>query len=161
MIAMAIACSPKVLIADEPATALDVMVQAQILALLRRLRADLGIAMILISHDLSVLAEACDRVMVMYAGRVAEVGSVEDVFNGPDHPYTRLLVDAFPNIRGERTIANGIPGSPPDLRVDLVGCAFRDRCSLRIAKCNSVRPEVEDVGRGHLVACHLVEPWHD
>ena len=162
MIAMALACRPKLLIADEPVTALDVMVQAQILALLRGLRDELGIAMILISHDLSVIAEACDRTVVMYAGRVAESGTVDGVFERPSHPYTRALVGAFPDVTAERILIDGIPGSPPDLRTPIVGCPYVDRCPLVIERCRVEEPTLRGVavgraGPGHLVACHRAE----
>jgi peptide/nickel transport system ATP-binding protein len=155
MIAMALACRPKLLIADEPVTALDVMVQAQILELLRRLRTELGIAMILISHDLSVIAESCDRAIVMYAGRVAEQGSVETIFSRPQHPYTRALIGAFPDVTGERVLVDGIPGAPPDLRTPIPGCAFADRCGLVIDACRATEPLLRPMGDGHTVSCHL------
>ena len=157
MIAMALACRPKLLIADEPVTALDVMVQAQILALLRGLRDDLGIAMILISHDLSVIAEACDRTVVMYAGRVAETGSIGPVFERPAHPYTRALIGAFPDIGAERVLIDGIPGAPPDLRTTIAGCAYERRCPIAIEKCHVDQPALREVAPGHASACHLAE----
>jgi peptide/nickel transport system ATP-binding protein len=155
MIAMALACRPKLLIADEPVTALDVMVQAQILQLLRRLRDELGIAMILISHDLSVIAEACDRAVVMYAGRVAEQGSVEAIFERPTHPYTRALIGAFPDVTGERILVDGIPGAPPDLRTPILGCPFVERCTVAIDVCRGTEPSLRSVDGNHVVACHL------
>ena len=157
MIAMALACRPKLLIADEPVTALDVMVQAQILALLRRLRDELGIGMILISHDLSVIAESCDRAVVMYAGRVAETGPVETVFHEPAHPYTRALIGAFPNIDGERLFVEGIPGYPPDLRETMSGCPFVARCPVRVAACASTEPPLVTVAADHRAACLLLD----
>jgi peptide/nickel transport system ATP-binding protein len=157
MIAMALACRPKVLIADEPVTALDVMVQAQILALLRRLRDELGIAMILISHDLSVIAEACDRTVVMYAGRVAESGPVDVLFERPAHPYTRALIRAFPDITTERVLIDGIPGAPPDLRTPIAGCAYAARCPMVIDRCRVEEPLPREIGAGHASACHLAE----
>jgi peptide/nickel transport system ATP-binding protein len=157
MIAMALACRPKLLIADEPVTALDVMVQAQILELLRRLRDELGIAMILISHDLSVIAESCDNAVIMYAGRVAERGSVEAIFERPTHPYTRALIRAFPDVTGVRTLIAGIPGAPPDLRTPMAGCAFVDRCAVAIDVCRRTEPMLRAVGAGHVAACHLAE----
>ena len=158
MIAMALACRPKLLIADEPVTALDVMVQAQILQLLRQLRDDLGIGMILISHDLSVIAEACDRVIVMYAGRVMEAAPAEAAFHAPAHPYTQGLIRAFPNVSGERVFVDGIPGYPPDLRVIPEGCPFVERCPVRIAECATTEPPLVEVGPGHLAACLLAKP---
>jgi len=156
MIAMALACRPKLIIADEPVTALDVMVQAQILRLLKDLRAQLGLAMILISHDLSVIAETCDRAVVMYAGRTAESGDVRAIFRSPAHPYTQALIRAFPNVRRERTFVSGIPGYPPDLMSPLVGCPFADRCTVRIDRCRAETPALRPVGPAHDVACHLV-----
>jgi peptide/nickel transport system ATP-binding protein len=157
MIAMALACRPKLLIADEPVTALDVMVQAQILALLRGLRDRLGIAMILISHDLSVIAEACDRTVVMYAGRVAETGRVGPVFERPAHPYTRALIGAFPDITAERVLIDGIAGAPPDLRTPIVGCPYVARCPMAIDRCRVEEPPLREVAPGHASACHLAE----
>jgi peptide/nickel transport system ATP-binding protein len=157
MIAMALACRPELLIADEPVTALDVMVQAQILQLLRRLRDDLGLAMILISHDLSVIAEVCDALVVMYAGRVVEKAPVGAVFRRPLHPYTRALIGAFPDIRGDRRFVDGIPGAPPDLRGNLVGCRFRERCALAVDRCAGEDPALRSMEPGHLAACHRAE----
>ncbi len=162
MIAMALACRPQLVIADEPATALDVMTQAQILNLLRDLRERLGLAMILISHDLSILAETCDRVVIMYAGRIAEQGSAATLFGGPEgpgraaHPYTQALVRSFPNIRHERTFVEGIPGYPPDLMSPPLGCRFADRCPVRIERCSTEAPALVPIGPGHEAACHLV-----
>ena len=158
MIAMALACRPKVLIADEPVTALDVMVQAQILALLRDLRDRLGLGMILISHDLSVIAEACDRTTIMYAGRIAESGSVDAVFERPAHPYTRALIGAFPDVTGERLFVDGIPGAPPDLRGDTIGCPFADRCPIAVERCRTEEPTLRRLSDEHVAACHLAEP---
>jgi peptide/nickel transport system ATP-binding protein len=157
MIAMALACRPKLVIADEPVTALDVMIQAQILELLRDLRQRLGLSMILISHDLSVIAETCDQIAVMYAGRHVEVGSVERVYGRPAHPYTRALLRAFPNIRSERSFVAGIPGHPPSLLDPPVGCRFADRCTMAIDRCRDESPAPREVGEGHVVACHRAE----
>jgi peptide/nickel transport system ATP-binding protein len=162
MIAMALACRPDLVIADEPVTALDVMTQAQILRLLRDLRARLGLSMILISHDLSVLAETCDRVAIMYAGRVVEVGPASALFppaghaGGPAHPYTKALLEAFPNIRRARQPITGLPGSPPDLASPPPGCRFYDRCPVRIDRCRTDDPRLRPVGEGQVAACHLV-----
>ncbi|MBF6605194.1 MAG: ABC transporter ATP-binding protein [Chloroflexi bacterium] len=155
MIAMALACRPRVVIADEPVTALDVMIQAQILDLLRNLRRELGLAMILISHDLSVIAETCDRVAIMYAGRLAEQGSAEQVYRNPKHPYTQALLHAFPNIRADRAFVAGIPGHPPDLIEPPSGCPFADRCPLAIERCRVEAPLLRPMAAGHTVACHL------
>ncbi len=157
MIAMALACRPKLVIADEPVTALDVMIQAQILELLRDLRAELGLSMILISHDLSVIAETCDRIAVMYAGRHAEVGDVAPVYERPGHPYTRALLRAFPNIHAERSFVAGIPGHPPSLVNPPAGCRFADRCSLAVARCREETPEAREVRPGQVAACHRAD----
>jgi peptide/nickel transport system ATP-binding protein len=128
MIALALACSPSVVIADEPTTALDVVMQAQVLELLERLRSELGLALMLISHDLGVLAETCDRIAVMYAGRIVEIGPVRSVFDSPQHPYTKRLLASLPVIGGERALAEPIPGGPPDPGDMPEGCRFRPRC---------------------------------
>ena len=163
MIAMALACRPQLVLADEPITALDVMTQAQILTLLRDLRERFGLSMILISHDLSVLAETCDRVAIMYAGRVVEEGSVATLFppkgtsGGPAHPYTQGLLHAFPNIRGERRFVDGMPGYPPNLATPPPGCRFHERCPVAIERCVADDPALRDAGTdGHVAACHLV-----
>src|SRR6187431_1960954 len=140
MIAMALACDPAVVIGDEPTTALDVMVQAQILELLEDLRHKLGLSLILITHDLSVIAETCDRVMVMYAGRIAEEGPVSEVFRRPRHPYTQKLMAAFPNIHADRRTLDVIPGAPPDLRDPPPGCRFSPRCPFVMPVCREVVP---------------------
>jgi peptide/nickel transport system ATP-binding protein len=157
MIAMALACRPRLLLADEPVTALDVMVQAQILQLLRDLRRELGIAMVLISHDLSVIAESCDRIIVMYAGRVAESGPIGSVFEDPAHPYTQALIGAFPDVTGERHLVRGIPGAPPDLRTPIVGCPFADRCPKVIQRCRTDEPALREIAPEQRAACHLAE----
>ena len=158
MIAMALACRPSLVIADEPVTALDVMVQAQVLDLLRTLRRELGLAMILISHDLSVIAETCDRVAIMYAGRLAEQGTAEDVYRAPAHPYTQALLHAFPNIRTSQEFVAGIPGHPPSLIEPPVGCRFADRCPLAIERCRVEEPVLRSMTPGQTVACHLATP---
>ncbi len=160
MIAMALACDPAVVIGDEPTTALDVMVQAQILALLEDLRHKLGLSLILITHDLSVIAETCDRVLIMYAGRVAEEGTVDEVFRRPRHPYTQKLLAAFPNIRADRRTLDVIPGSPPDLRHPPPGCRFAPRCPFAMAVCTEVVPPEVTFGQVR-VACHLYPPGSD
>jgi oligopeptide/dipeptide ABC transporter ATP-binding protein len=160
MIAMALACDPAVVIGDEPTTALDVMVQAQILELLESLRRKLGLSLILITHDLSVIAETCDRVMIMYAGRVAEEGTVEEVFRRPRHPYTQKLLAAFPNIRADRRTLDTIAGSPPDLRNPPSGCRFTPRCPFAMPICSEVVPP-ETTFDGVRVACHLYPEGSD
>jgi oligopeptide/dipeptide ABC transporter ATP-binding protein len=158
MIAMALACDPAIVIGDEPTTALDVMVQAQILQLLEQLRRDLGLSLMLITHDLSVIAETCDKVMVMYAGRVAEEGPVRRVFTAPRHPYTRKLLSAFPNIHADRRTLDVIPGSPPDLRTPPPGCRFAARCPEVMEVCRRVVPIEVRYPDGVRVACHLYPP---
>ena len=157
MIALALACRPSVVIADEPTTALDVVMQAQVLELLEKLREELGLALILISHDLGVLAETCDRIAVMYAGRIVETGSVDSVFSEPQHPYTKRLLDSLPVIGGERGLAPPIPGSPPD-----PATRPKDAHSIRDAPTRRTsagpRPESRPVGPGHVAACHF-SPW--
>jgi oligopeptide/dipeptide ABC transporter ATP-binding protein len=155
MIAMALACDPAIVIGDEPTTALDVMVQAQILQLLEQLRRDLGLSLILITHDLSVIAETCDRVLVMYAGRVAEEGPVNRVFTAPRHPYTQKLLSSFPNIRADRRTLDVIPGQPPDLRDPPPGCRFAPRCPFVMDVCREVVPPEVLFTDGVRVACHL------
>jgi peptide/nickel transport system ATP-binding protein len=156
MIAMALACKPRLVIADEPATALDVMTQAQILDLLKGLRKRGELAMILISHDLSVIAETCDQIAVMYAGKLVEQGPVVSVFASPAHPYTKALIGAFPNIHSERRLVSGIAGHPPQLIEPPAGCRFYDRCPVHIDICLSVDPAMRAAGPGHQAACHLV-----
>lgn len=157
MIALALACRPSVVIADEPTTALDVVMQAQVLELLEQLRRDLGLAMILISHDLAVLAETCDRIAVMYAGRIVETGSIESVFSDPQHPYTKRLLDSLPVIGGERGLAPAIPGGPPDPGNPPEGCAFHPRCPYSTERCLQ-DPALREISPGHLAACHF-SPW--
>jgi oligopeptide/dipeptide ABC transporter ATP-binding protein len=160
MIAMALACDPAIVIGDEPTTALDVMVQAQILELLEDLRQKLGLSLILITHDLSVIAETCDRVMVMYAGRIAEEGPVDEVFRRPRHPYTQKLMAAFPNIHADRRTLDVIPGEPPDLRRPPPGCRFAPRCPFVMPVCREVVPP-ETTFSGVRVACHLYPAGSD
>jgi oligopeptide/dipeptide ABC transporter ATP-binding protein len=155
MIAMALACDPAIVIGDEPTTALDVMVQAQILELLERLRRELGLSLILITHDLSVLAETCDRVLIMYAGRIAEEGPVGRVFSAPRHPYTRKLVGSFPDIKADRRTLEMIPGQPPDLLTPPPGCRFAPRCEFAMPICTEVVPPEVRFSDGVRVACHL------
>jgi peptide/nickel transport system ATP-binding protein len=157
MIALALACRPSLVIADEPTTALDVVMQAQILELLERLRAELGLALILISHDLSVLAETCDRIAVMYAGRIVETGPVDAVFSSPQHPYTKRLLESLPVIGGSRTLAVPIPGGPPDPADAPSGCAFRPRCPYAAERC-AEEPALREVAPEQSAACHFA-PW--
>lgn len=154
VIAMALACNPQIVIADEPTTALDVMVQAQVLKAMADLRERLGLSMILVSHDLSVVAQTCDDVAVMYAGRIVEYGPVEEVFTNPLHPYTQGLTQAFPDIDAERAPIVSIPGTPPNLINPPAGCRFHPRCPLADEACRRIDPELAEKGRaGHKVAC--------
>ena len=155
MIAMALACNPKIVIADEPVTALDVMIQAQILDLLERLKRELGLSMILISHDLSVMAETCDSMVIMYAGKIVESGPVRAVFKTPNHPYTRDLLAAFPDIEGSRALPAYIPGLLPSLIDPPRGCRFHPRCKFAWQTCVDHEPPLEPVGLSHRSACHL------
>jgi peptide/nickel transport system ATP-binding protein len=153
-IAMALACSPKVLLADEPTTALDVMVQAQILQLLLSLTGDFGLALILVTHDLPLVTQVCERAVVMYAGRVAESADVDTLFHDPRHPYTRLLFEATPDLTGEVEVTS-IPGAPPRLDRPIVGCPFEPRCDRAFDRCAVETPEVRRVALDHEAACHL------
>ncbi|HST15407.1 MAG TPA: ABC transporter ATP-binding protein [Gaiellaceae bacterium] len=155
-IAMALACNPKVLIADEPTTALDVMVQAQILELLDALCRELGLALVLVTHDLPVVAQLCDRSVVMYAGRVAEQGPVDALYHDPRHPYTRLLFAATPDLDDLDGRVVSIPGAPPRLDRPLDGCPFRPRCDRAFDRCGD-EPALVRVGDGRAAACHLSE----
>jgi oligopeptide/dipeptide ABC transporter, ATP-binding protein, C-terminal domain len=155
MISMALACNPKLIIGDEPTTALDVMVQAQILNLLERLRREIHMGMILITHDLSILGETCDKIAVMYAGRIAETGSVDDIFRHAAHPYTQKLISCFPDISKRKEIPDGIPGFPPNLIAPPKGCRFAPRCEFSCDKCREVDPFMRRLSDSHSVACHL------
>ncbi|MFN2141600.1 MAG: ABC transporter ATP-binding protein [Candidatus Promineifilaceae bacterium] len=158
MIAMALACNPLVVIADEPTTALDVMVQAQILQLLEKLRDMLGLSVILVTHDLGVVAEMCDTVLVMYGGVTAEYADVDTIFNDPRHPYTRELLRAFPDITRPEERLTGIPGSPPRLTDLPPGCRFAPRCPEVMDICHVLQPAQHRLGGGHIASCHLVDP---
>jgi peptide/nickel transport system ATP-binding protein len=157
MIALALACRPSLVIADEPTTALDVVMQAQVLELLEGLREELGLALILISHDLGVLAETCDRIAIMYAGRIAESGPVSAVFGRPQHPYTKRLLETLPMIGGERGLAPPIPGGPPDPGDPPEGCSFHPRCPYAAEKCLT-EPALREVAPSQAAACHFA-PW--
>ncbi|MFC7621608.1 ABC transporter ATP-binding protein [Microlunatus sp. GCM10028923] len=154
LIAMAIALEPKVLIADEPTTALDVTVQAQILDLLDRLRDQLGMGILLITHDLGVVLEVADRLAVMYAGRVVEAGAADPVLDRPAHPYTQALLRSMPQAAGQGSPLIAIPGSPPNPARTPSGCAFHPRCPVRLPLCREVRPEPAEPGPGRIAACH-------
>lgn len=160
MIAMALACGPKVLIADEPTTALDVMVQAQIIDLINDLRKNMDMSMLIITHDLSIISETCDRIAVMYAGNIVEIGSVRDVIKNSKHPYTQKLIAAFPNIYGEKKLIESIPGSPPNLLNPPSGCRFHLRCSEAMEVCKLKVPTPVNFGKGHMASCHLLGGEH-
>ncbi len=155
MIAIALACNPKVLIADEPTTALDVTIQAQILDLMQKLQADLGTSILLITHDLGVIAETADRVAVMYAGRIVEEADVRTIFRHPLHPYTQGLLRSIPRIDEEQRPQRlqEIPGRVPNLLYLPKGCAFIDRCPVRIDQCKNEMPKLEEVDGRHFVRC--------
>jgi oligopeptide/dipeptide ABC transporter ATP-binding protein len=153
MIAMAMSCAPRLLIADEPTTALDVTIQAQILELLADLRARTGMATLLITHNLGIVAEQADHVAIMYAGRIVEHAPVRELFARPLHPYTVALLASIPGVGGRRRRLDAIPGIVPDLRHLPSGCRFRDRCPRAVAACAETDPALEEKGRGHAVAC--------
>ncbi len=157
MIAMALACEPELLIADEPTTALDVTIQAQILELLRDLVRERGMALLLITHDLGVVRESCERAVVLYAGRVAESAHVADLFAAPLHPYTAGLAASIPSIVARRRRLPQIPGTPPDPAALPPGCAFAPRCPAAIARCRAELPELRPVAAGRAAACHRSE----
>lgn len=155
MIAMALACQPQIVIADEPTTALDVMIQAQILELLQGLQRELGLAVILVTHDLSVVAEICDQVLVMYAGIAAEYAPVDEIFNRPQHPYTRLLLQALPDLSHPEEELVSIPGYPPRLNALPAGCRFAPRCPIVHERCRDEAPKLRAVRSDHWASCHL------
>jgi peptide/nickel transport system ATP-binding protein len=181
MIAMALACQPRLLFADEPTTALDVMVQAQVLELIKNIQATLDLAVVLVTHDLGVVAEVCDSVVVMYGGKVAEYGPIDRVYDSPQHPYTQRLLEAFPDLNEPGDALASIPGNPPRLNALPPGCRFEPRCHKKIDVCASQQPALVDVsasleGEGrskkeassssfllasssdrHIAACHLCQ----
>jgi oligopeptide/dipeptide ABC transporter ATP-binding protein len=157
MIAMAIACEPKLLIADEPTTALDATIQAQILNLLRKFKKELGMSVIIITHDLGVVAQLADKVAVMYAGRIVEIATVKDIFERPQHPYTQALVASIPRLgfQGERLPT--IEGAPPRLREDFIGCSFYPRCHARVGICASETPVLKEIFPRQSAACFVAQ----
>ncbi|MBL4757580.1 MAG: ABC transporter ATP-binding protein [Rhizobiales bacterium] len=156
MIALALSCNPKLIIADEPTTALDVTIQAQILELMKDLTRELGVALIVITHNLGVVARYADRVNVMYAGRIIESGTAEDIYHHPRHPYTLALLRSVPRMDQPRQAKlDPVQGQPPDLTKLDDGCAFRPRCNFASEKCKSSSPKLETVNGGHTTAC-----WH-
>jgi peptide/nickel transport system ATP-binding protein len=157
MIALALACNPELLIADEPTTALDVTIQAQILELLKHLQKEMGMGVVMITHDLGVVAESCDRVVVMYAGRKVEEADVLDLFDRPLHPYTRALMLSMPSLNTHGKRLAEIPGMVPAPHELGRGCAFAARCPHAQARCRAETPGLTDQGNGHIVACFAVE----
>ncbi|HOJ88611.1 MAG TPA: ABC transporter ATP-binding protein [Pseudothermotoga sp.] len=157
MIAMALSCKPKILIADEPTTALDVTIQAQIMELMKQLQREYGMAIILITHDMGVIAENADRVVVMYAGKAVEYTDVKTLFNDPKHPYTWGLLHAIPRLDIEQTRLYNIPGIVPNPLKFPTGCKFHPRCEFAEEKCKSEEPELKEVVNGHLVRCFFWE----
>ncbi len=155
VIAMALACRPALVIADEPTTALDVIVQDQILAELVQLQTQTGMAMLYISHDIAIISESCQRVGVMYAGRLVECGPSEKVFSAPQHPYMQALLGSYPSLRGERGRLAAIGGEPPSLIFPPPGCKFHPRCAHVMPVCRREAPEYREIKPGHWVACHL------
>jgi len=159
MIAMALACEPEILIADEPTTALDVTIQAQIMDLIRDLQEKFGTAVLLVTHDLGVVADVADRIQVMYAGQVIERGSKKDIFYNPQHPYTWALLKSVPRLDTEnKAELYSLPGTPPDLLAPPKGCAFAARCSCAMPICKVKTPEVYEITEGHSVSCWLKHP---
>lgn len=157
VIAAALFLKPKLIILDEPTTALDVIVQAQIINLLKKLKKDFNLSFIFITHDLALEAEISDRVCVMYAGKIAELASNEDIYKNAKHPYTKRLLKATPRLNKAVSKLEFIEGTPPDLLNPPKGCMFYERCKERIDKCKNEEPIIKDIGNGHLCACHLVD----
>jgi len=156
LIAMALACNPDLLIADEPGTALDVIVQAQVLRLMKELKDRLNLAMILITHDLSIITETCEKIAIMYAGKIVEQGDILTIYQEPLHPYTKGLIGAFPSIKAAKKRMTSIPGFPPDLLNPPPGCRFHPRCPYVMNICKKEEPRLVKAGKRY-VACHLVK----
>ena len=157
MIAMALSCSPSLLIADEPTTALDVTIQAQILELMAELQRDSNMSVLMITHDLAVVAEVCDRVVVMYGSKIVEIAKVEELFRNPLHPYTQGLFASIPNVEEEKSRLTPIPGFVPNPMNFPTGCKFNNRCPHSTERCMIEEPIIQEVGEGHLVSCHLMD----
>lgn len=154
MIALALACQPKILLADEPTTALDVTIQAQILHLLQQIQKEMKTSIVLITHDMSVVAKMCDRVLVMYAGNIVECGAVEDIFRSPQHPYTQKLLSAIPRLdQSKETPLSPILGTPPNLTHPVVGCTFCARCPQAMRICAKKEPPLQEIKHEHFAAC--------
>jgi peptide/nickel transport system ATP-binding protein/oligopeptide transport system ATP-binding protein len=159
MIAMALSCTPDILIADEPTTALDVTIQAQILELLEQLQQDFGMAVLMITHDLGIIAEVADRVAVMYAGKIVETGGVEEIFTDPRHPYTRGLLASVPKLNEQKERLSVIPGTVPDAVHFPEACRFSPRCPNAGAICREQEPALLQINGGHAVACWMAEGY--
>lgn len=157
MIAMGLACNPDVIIADEPTTALDVIVAHQVMNLIKDLRENLDLSMILITHDISVIAQTCDNLAIMYAGKIVELSSVSKMYESPLHPYTDALINSFPNIKEEKRHLKSIPGNPPDLINPPSGCNFNPRCNYAQEICRTEEPQLKQIDNDHSVACHFWE----
>jgi len=157
MVAIATACNPGLLIMDEPVTGLDVIVQRQLLTLTNDLRAKMQLPIIFITHDLSVIAETCDRVAVMYAGKIVEQGNTVSLYKDPMHPYSKALINSYPSIKGEKRELKSIPGAPPRLINPPAGCRFHPRCEYTMDICRTEEPPLENRNNGRLVACHLIK----
>ena len=161
VIAMALALDPDIIVADEPTTALDVIVQAQILEKLLELHQETKNSLVLVTHDMSVVAQICDRVIVMYGGKIVEIGKVRDIFHLPYHPYTMGLYNAFPSIIGPKRPLISIPGAPPSLHEMTPGCIFANRCPFAVGECKEAIPPLREVASGHSVACHRADVADD
>ncbi|HUK79112.1 MAG TPA: ABC transporter ATP-binding protein [Nitrososphaerales archaeon] len=157
MIGLALVLNPELIIADEPTTALDVIVEAQIIEQLRELREKFSLSILLITHNMGIVAQMADRVAVMYAGKIAEVAPVTEIFLNPSHPYTQALLKSIPTVEGGRRVLNVIPGFPPDLRNLPSGCAFHPRCPFAFERCKVEEPKLQHVSAEGLAACHLLD----
>jgi len=157
LIAMSLACNPDVVIADEPGTALDVIVQAQVLRLMRSLKDKLNLSVIMIAHDLSMIAEICQKIAIMYAGYLVEYGDITKIFKKPLHPYTQDLIESFPSIKSAKQEMVSIPGFPPNLLHPPPGCRFHPRCKYAMDICRKEVPQLIEISKDHFAACHLVK----
>ena len=155
MIAMSLACSPDLVIADEPTTALDVIISAQVLKMIKELQRKLNISVIVVTHDLSMVAEICEKIAIMYAGKLVESGDIKKIFDAPKHPYTQGLIGAFPSVLGSKKVLKSIPGSPPDLLDPPSGCSFHPRCPYAMEVCRKEEPGSTKIEEDWVVACHL------
>lgn len=156
MIAMSLACNPDMIIADEPTTALDVIIADQVLKVIKELQQKLNLSMLVISHDLSMITEICNRIAIMYAGKIVEQGDIVSVYKSPLHPYTQKLISAFPSVLGPKRELSSIHGFPPDLLNPPPGCRFHPRCSYAMPKCEKIDPQIVEASKDHYVSCHLV-----